>query len=392
MTLGELGTSDALVGSAEVMAQAPWLCKFVQFFISWAVIIGFLMYYFSYLCSLVFLANKEFFETVDALKKGGEGGSSGKRMNMKAFLKAFQASNGGEGKKFTGIDNLVVFVMMLAPNFKAYSMYADAKKEDSGEDKEGGNRFSYSDTMGQFFLKSLPQAVLVLFILGMALSGLLLQILFQLSDVLTVQAQKFANTNLQAWIDKMDPRNSGYFSFKSMDTPLGDVCDDIAVSLLASVTATSAELTDDEREIIVQNIEGWVRDNFVADSANPYNVSKLVAAYDAKYGTAGQQNADWTGPNGRDRINVSHDHPEDLALQTGFSATVRFLGSNDRVTSPSKNMTELCAPVAFSQIANFAVVDISYDLAKIRNVGGRNAATAPAEDPLVLSPSAIPGG
>jgi hypothetical protein len=208
MSLQELGTSDQLIGSAEVMNGAPWLGKFVQFFISWAVIIGFLMYYFSYLCTLVFLSNKEFFRQVDEIKKGDQGGD-GNRLSIKNFMQAFKSS-GGEGKKrMTGIDNIVVFVMMLSPNFLAYSMYAAV--EPGGESKEGQN-LSYDDTMGQFCLKQLPNSVLVLFILGMTLSGLLLQILFQLTDVLTVQAQRFANTNLQVWVERFTIRDDFEFS------------------------------------------------------------------------------------------------------------------------------------------------------------------------------------
>ena len=316
MSLGELARSDAMIGSAEVFNSAPWLGRFVQFFISWAVIIGFLMFYFSYLCTLVFLSNKEFFRQVDEIKKGDQGGDNG-RLTISGFIKAYKGTGGEAKKRLTGIDNIVIFVMMISPNFLAYSMYANVEP---GETKDG-QRFNFDDTMGQFFLKSLPQSVMILFILGMALSGLLLRILFQLSDVLTVQANRFANSNLQVWLDRMGMDFLLHdFQFPSWGTVSGDMANYVARRAMIQAVSAMPALSPDNQVMIGQQIEAEV----LREMTNPENifcVNRLVDLYNRRIP---EESRDQRWTNGGERqVRVSHEGQMDLSVQRGFSVDVR---------------------------------------------------------------------
>lgn len=260
MSLGDWATSYGLQGTSEVFYSAPWLVRFVQFFISWVCIIAFLTYYMSFLCSIVVLSNKELFYTIDALKRDTE--ESGDKKG-KAFLNGlwekFRSGSAKDGLN-GGADNIAVFFLMLSLNFKAYSVYKNVEA-DSGDDSGSGRRFAYSDTMASFFLKSLFDSVMVTFILSIALSGLLIRVWFTLGDVLIFQADRFAQTNLVAWVQNL-VGTERYFnpSFMLMDSRSADIADTVLNRIMAQGLGHVPNIEDAQ----IQALGVAVEDNIVA--------------------------------------------------------------------------------------------------------------------------------
>ena len=376
MTLSEFGRSDAMIGTAEVFNQAPWLVAAVQFFISWAVIAGFIMFYFSYLCTLVFLSNKEFFRSVDEIKKGDQGE---KRLSVKDFMNAFRATGGERKQRLTGLDNVVVFVMMIIPNFLAYSMYADVKE---GEDSTG-QRFNYNDTMGQFFLKSLPQSVMILFILGMALTGLLLRILFQLSDGLTIFAADMSNRHLAVAIDRFTGGRLLYnFDFVDWQTVPGDMANQVARTALLEIISTMPHITQEQTHAVGEQIQRIVS-QYMTNPQNQWDPGPLVDLYNR---FTAFPDPIWTDP-GERMIRESAEAHENRHLQSGFRVDVRVTNTIGAPVSFYFDLNDVIANAGFSHPGvrnNIVNVYVRYDLAQLRRgVGALAQDTGAAGGTLV---------
>jgi len=195
--------AGGLQGSTEVFYSNRWLVSLTQFVISWIAIVGFLMYLMSFLCSALVLSNKEIFWTIDAIKKDLDGTRETNRGPFNGLIEAFRggAKDGLNG----GMDNIMVFILAFSLNFKAYSKY---KNVEMGDDGGGGGpgsgkgpKYSYSDTMGTFFLKESVEAIVVTFVFSIALSGLLIRIWLTFSDALVVYADRFSQHQVALWID-----------------------------------------------------------------------------------------------------------------------------------------------------------------------------------------------
>lgn len=365
MTLGEFGRSDVLIGSAEYFNKAPWLAHFVQFFVSWAVIIGFLMYYFSYLCTLVYLSNKEFFNQVDIIKSGDSGGDGG-RMSIKGFMQAFKSSDKTQ-KRLTGIDNIVVFVMMLSPNFKAYSMYAGVEADGGSEGENRG--FNAKDTMGQFFLKSLPQSILVLFILGMALSGLLLRILFQCSDVLTLQAEKFASTNLQVMIARLENGFQDDFWYGHTNTVAGDLANKVAGDAMIQIRGNIPDMNADHIELARQAIESQITGKMIESGNDTASVALLIALTETFGGDNVKNDERWKAHKGL--LASAPTTPENLPLLTGFSVSTSLRGTENDQTSFVIDLQEAlnATGLSINLRQKYLYIMVRYDMDRFRQVG-----------------------
>jgi len=197
--------AGGLQGSTEVFYSNRWLVSLTQFVISWIAIVGFLMYLMSFLCSALVLSNKEIFWTIDAIKKDNDGTRETNRGPFNGLMEAFRggAKDGLNG----GMDNVMVFLLAFSLNFKAYSKYKNVEMGDdgggSGPGSGKGPKYSYSDTMGTFFLKESIEAIIVTFVFSIALSGLLIRIWLTFSDALVVYADRFSQNQLQLWVDNL---------------------------------------------------------------------------------------------------------------------------------------------------------------------------------------------
>ena len=189
--------AGGLQGTTEVFYSNRWLVALTQFVISWISIVGFLMYLMSFLCSALVLSNKEIFWTIDAIKKDQDGSRETKRGPFNGLIEVFRG--GAASGLNSGMDNFMVFILAFSLNFKAYSKYKNVEMGDDGGGGAGGGkgpRYSYSDTMGTFFLKETPEAIIVTFVFSIALSGLLVRVWLTVADVLVHGADRFAQQQL----------------------------------------------------------------------------------------------------------------------------------------------------------------------------------------------------
>jgi len=196
--------AGGLQGSTEVFYSNRWLVSLTQFVISWIAIVGFLMYLMSFLCSALVLSNKEIFWTIDAIKKDQDGTRETNRGPFNGLMEAFRggAKDGLNG----GMDNIMVFLLAFSLNFKAYSKYKNVEMGDDGGGAGAGGKgpkYSYSDSMGTFFLKESIEAIIVTFVFSIALSGLLIRIWLTFSDALVVWADRFAQQRIVLMVDNL---------------------------------------------------------------------------------------------------------------------------------------------------------------------------------------------
>lgn len=270
-SMGDFATSYGMTGTSDVYYSAPWLVRFVQFFISWTCIIAFLTYYMSYLCSIVVLSNKELFYTIDSLKRDKDGGSEGGNKGpLNGLFEKFKGGSAQDGLN-GGADNIAVFFLMLSLNFKAYSVYKNVEAGSEGGASDKGPKYAYSDTMTSFFLKSLFESVMVTFILSIALSGLLIKMWFTVGDVLIVKADRFAQTTLIAKLDNIVGNDSMYtFTLGTMGTTGGDIAQQVSRKLYANILAQFPEITSEQAQSIGKAVENTVYREVLGSSPDGY--------------------------------------------------------------------------------------------------------------------------
>jgi hypothetical protein len=248
--------AGGLQGSTEVFYSNRWLVSLTQFVISWIAIVGFLMYLMSFLCSALVLSNKEIFWTIDAIKKDQDGTRETNRGPFNGLMEAFRggAKDGLNG----GMDNIMVFILAFLLNFKAYSKYKNVEMgDDSGSSASAGGgkgpKYSYSDTMGTFFLKESIEAIIVTFVFSIALSGLLIRIWLTFSDALVIAADRFAQRELILALDRM-LTNMGVgqynFTIDHANTIPTAIAENIASHIFVNIAVNFPTITPDQVEAL----------------------------------------------------------------------------------------------------------------------------------------------
>jgi len=244
--------AGGLQGSTEVFYSNRWLVSLTQFVISWIAIVGFLMYLMSFLCSALVLSNKEIFWTIDAIKKDLDGTRETNRGPFNGLMEAFRggAKDGLNG----GMDNIMVFILAFSLNFKAYSKYKNVEMGDDGGGTGGpgggkGPKYSYSDTMGTFFLKESIEAIVVTFVFSIAISGLLIRIWLTFSDALVVYSNRFAQYQLALIIDNLllNANVSQYnFTINHANTQPTAIAQNIAGQVFNHIAVNYPTITPDQ--------------------------------------------------------------------------------------------------------------------------------------------------
>ena len=256
-------------GTTSFYYSNEWLVKFVQFVISWLCIIALLVYYAGWLCSMVVLSNKELFYLIDTIKKEAqEGGDAEKnRFGIGAVLHTFKT--GSKDGVNGGLDNVLLFILSLSINFKAYSYYKDV--EAGSDDGASGSKFNYNDTMLNFILKTLIPAVTITFITSVAISGVLLQAWFTIGDVFIVRAERFAQYNLSAKIDEWLGDDSHYtFTFSQLDSAGAQLANSIATTMYANMRGQYTGLTPDQQQAVGKAIEKKVFTDILGGDTHNY--------------------------------------------------------------------------------------------------------------------------
>lgn len=286
---GDISSMQIMANSAEMQGTTnffysnEWLVKFMQFIISWLCIISLLVFYAGWLCSMVVLSNKELFYLIDTIKKeSSDGGADGKNMfGIAPVLAAFKngSSNGVNG----GADNIVVFLLSLSINFKAYSSYKDVE---AGGGEESGGKYAYTDTMLNFLLKSLIPAVTITFVTSVAISGVLLQSWFTIGDVFIVRAERFAQTNLSAKVDEWIGDTAGYkFTIGNSGRQGPLLAEGIAKRMYSNVAAQFPNATPDQLQAIGKVIEESVNSQILGGDSNGYAQLQALAKGSMPAGT-----------------------------------------------------------------------------------------------------------
>ena len=275
-----MANSYEMQGTTDFYYNNEWLVKFVQFAISWLCIIALLVYYAGWLCSMVVLSNKELFYLIDTIKKeASEGGDSDKKgwSAMTSVMHTFK--NGSKDGVNGGLDNILLFVLSLSINFKAYSYYKDVE---AGSDGDGnGSGFSYNDTMLNFILKTAINAIAVTFVTSVAISGVLLQCWFTVSDVFAVRAERFAQTNLSAKIDSILGVDQQYtFTLGASGTYGGALAQEMASKAYSYTIAQFPNATQTELQAIGKATENIMYKEVLDNSGTNYyaKLQSLVRA------------------------------------------------------------------------------------------------------------------
>lgn len=263
--LGAWAQGTSLIGTTDVFYSIPFLARFTQWFIGVAGVLGFLGFFFSFLCSVVVLSNKELFWTIDALKRDSDGSSENKRGPLNGLIEKFKAGSSKDGIN-GGADQIVIFVLVLFPNFKAYSVYKNIEV-DSGGGAEGGSKgfkYAYSDSIGTFFLKSLPNMIISSFVLAISISGILLSSIFTVADIFIVNAHRFTQLNLVAMVDSLFGTMGLYdFNLNPSNTPDGAIAETIARHAMANIAREFPAITNEQAQALGTVIESRVRTDFL---------------------------------------------------------------------------------------------------------------------------------
>lgn len=275
---GDVSSMQVMANSAEMQGTTnfyysnEWLVKFVQFVISWLCIIALLVYYAGWLCSMVVLSNKELFYLIDTIKKeasdSGSNNEKGGMFGINAVLHTFKngSANGVNG----GLDNVLLFVLSLSINFKAYSYYKEVEAG-SGDGEGAGGKFNYNDTMLNFILKTLIPAVAITFVTSVAISGVLLQCWFTIGDVFIVRAERFAQTNLSAKVDEWLGDTQGYkFTLASSGLQGPLVADTVAKKMYSNIAAQFPNATPDQLQSIGLAVENEVLNSVLGGTTSDY--------------------------------------------------------------------------------------------------------------------------
>ena len=279
--------AGGLQGSTEVFYSNRWLVALTQFVISWIAIIGFLMYLMSFLCSALVLSNKEIFWTIDAIKKDQDGTRETKRGPFNGLVEAFRggAKDGLNG----GMDNIMVFLLAFSLNFKAYSKY---KNVEMGDDGGGGGpgsgkgpKYSYSDTMGTFFLKESIEAIIVTFVFSIALSGLLIRVWLTVSDALVIQADRFSQQHLirilDNWMTNMGINQYGFTINITNTHPTAELQRVAGMAFTAIAYRFNQALTPEQTQALGVAVENYFRALMGGDFV-PANVAMEIAGRAAR--------------------------------------------------------------------------------------------------------------
>lgn len=312
----------------------PTVVSFMTFCFSWMGIIAYFAFYFSVFTSIVYLSNKNLFDIVDELKSsaGSDSESKGFMNNIKVAVEGFKS--GGSSQALTGgFDNIIVFILILAPNFKKYSMYSNVEGDDDGKTK-----LSKDDTVGSYILKISISSIIFMTIISMMMSSRLFLIFANLGDVLQAKvgilASEQVNIKLANWLNVSGMYE---FSYNNSGQPSDEIANSMANQILTTVLKDLDNVTDDQVFAIGKSIEDGMNGTTVitvseipsfyvnGDTTDLSNVTALINKTRADQLTVAQVADPLVLQNVKVRTPTTNSNPSDLQGQQLVFSVAKIL-------------------------------------------------------------------
>ncbi len=212
--------TNSFRGAFSWIAKLNWVGTIVQAVISIFSLLGVALLTIRIMTSLLYLSAKGMWEEVHDLKSQGS-------QQEKDFLGLMgMAKTWASGSKGTGLDAIIVAVLMLLPDVKSYSDFSD----------KAGDKFSNDISASQYILKIALPTVMTVFFFAMGFNGTLFQALAITVDALGTVADKVISINYSGIIEDLVNTGTGYkFVYDIDGTELGQLKQSIAVDVYGQV-------------------------------------------------------------------------------------------------------------------------------------------------------------
>lgn len=251
--LTTLLSSKAFSGSMEVVQKFNWLGGIMNFVISSFSLIGLFMLMYQRIVTFLYFGSRQTWDTVADLKKTGEGDAF---FGIPGMGKTVWEGNAG-----TGLDAIVGFGLMILPNVKAYSDYS--------ENAKGVKNLTEDDTAADYFLKTLPQTIILGFIFTIGFSGTLFKGYGMVIDGLAAAADHVVEQNLEGLVKRTLNSGGGHqFTLGSDKSATGEFGEKIAREIYSKVLARMNTVDTNSKMIIGRNVEAWVAQEILGGASD----------------------------------------------------------------------------------------------------------------------------
>lgn len=280
--ISDIMRSQGFVGSAEIVNKMSWVGWIVSTIISVCCLIGLAMLAIRIIVSLLYLSNRNLFDQVSEIKKGGQGGSGIK--DIFAGLSMYKNLGAASGKT-QGLDTILLFLMSLLPDVKAWSDFGESG-EFGGD--EGALKWQGAGShmrTSEYILKISIPAILNIFFFSIGYNGTLWKVYTTVAQYAGDKLETICDKNLEASLVKAFGDRFGYtFSFGADGTKSGKLNQDIAEDLyyMVATKIQGSDFDSASQSILGMNVENIVSGINVRDYLT--NIDGVSADNDSSFG------------------------------------------------------------------------------------------------------------
>lgn len=262
--LTDLFRTQAFSGSWKVFEKINWVGAILSTLISAFCFLGLFGTALRLTLSLLYLSNKNLFDTIDEIKSKGKGQ---KGFGMLAIGKEVFNANYG-----TGLDAFVAFFLSLFPNVKNYSDYATGRVS---------YNLSEDDTCTTFILKISLPTIMTIFFFSIGFNGVLWQAFGNVVNAMGVASQRLVDEELSTYVDRALNTGSNYtFTYDGDNTKFGSFRQKLSKTVYSKVLREVTDLNSDNKIAIGAAIDKQINDNFTAKNIDSSTGSTVQKADD----------------------------------------------------------------------------------------------------------------
>ncbi len=245
--------TNAFRGSFQWLSKMDWLGMIMQFAISVFSVVGVCLMVLRIITSMLYLSSRGLWEEVSEIKKSG-GDNDLYDLGLLGQLKKV-----GQGKQGTGMDAILSAFLILLPDVKRYSDFAEGR----------GDKFDENITFTNYMLKIAIPTVMCTFFFAMGFNGTLFKALAVTVDAMGTLADRVVSQNYAAMVNDLIVTGKAYkFAVDQDGTSKGEFQGKIAREIYAQILRRIDDIDTNTSLTIGANVEKAITDAITADNVS----------------------------------------------------------------------------------------------------------------------------
>ncbi len=245
--------TNAFRGSFQWLSKMDWLGMIMQFAISVFSVVGVCLMCLRIITSMLYLSSRGLWEEVSEIKKSG-GDNDLYDLGLLGQLKKV-----GQGKQGTGMDAILSAFLILLPDVKRYSDFADGR----------GEKFDENISFTNYMLKIAIPTVMCTFFFAMGFNGTLFKALAVTVDAMGTLADKVVSQNYAAMVNDLIVTGKAYkFAVDQDGTVKGEFQGKIAREIYAQILRRIDDVDTNTSLTIGANVEKAITEAITPDTVS----------------------------------------------------------------------------------------------------------------------------